>query len=161
MSPAMSTAMSSTAAIPAPPTVSMLVPQGQHRLVLLVESDPGLAELLGLLIAADGYGVLRARSADEAVALARVEPPDVILLDLTRPDADGPALLARLQAGKELALVPVILVSSRPIRPGAGDPVVGVLAVPVDAMELDRLLHRTLSPASQTGRADRVLPEAA
>ncbi|HEU5220257.1 MAG TPA: diguanylate cyclase [Gemmatimonadales bacterium] len=62
---------------------------------------------------AAGLRVIGAETAHEAAeALAR-EQPDVVLLDLTLPDAAGPAMVRLIRRTSRLGLIPVIAVSSR------------------------------------------------
>jgi DNA-binding response OmpR family regulator len=50
--------------------------------VLLVEDNDGVAEMTTEILAAAGYAVQREITAYGAVAVARAEPPDVVLMDL-------------------------------------------------------------------------------
>lgn len=66
-------------------------------LVLLVDDSALVTEALAVLVEAMGHRCATAASVAEAVAVARADPPTVILLDLTLPDGDGLALLDRLR----------------------------------------------------------------
>lgn len=57
--------------------------------VLLIEDDEGLGAGLVGVLAGDGYEVRWARRADEARRLLADGAPDLVLLDLGLPDADG------------------------------------------------------------------------
>lgn len=67
-------------------------------LVLLVDDSPLVTEALGILLVETGHRVATAGSVAEAVASARAERPDVLLLDLTLPDGDGLEVLRILSA---------------------------------------------------------------
>lgn len=63
--------------------------------VLIVEDDPGLAELLQDEVADIGYECRSAADVDQALRLARSWNPELIISDLRLPGADGLELLRR------------------------------------------------------------------
>jgi len=68
----------------------------RHRRILLVEDHEETRASLFVHLAGGGHSVTSARSAAEALAIAREWTPDTLLCDLTLPDADGCELLAQL-----------------------------------------------------------------
>jgi two-component system KDP operon response regulator KdpE len=84
------------------------------RRVLLVEDDPELRATLREALSVEGYAVLPAASAADALALSAHAAPaggiDLVLLDLGLPDGDGEALLPRLRAATQ---APLIIISAR------------------------------------------------
>lgn len=65
--------------------------------ILVVDDDPDHRLLIRLRLEATGVGTIEeAASAEEARAVAATTPPDLVLLDLRLPDADGLALLEEL-----------------------------------------------------------------
>jgi len=83
-----------------------------ETVVLIVEDDPDQLALAQLRVRMAGFA---ARSADSAAALqaalARHEPPDVLLLDIMLPDGDGFDILAGLRHHPAHALLPVVLLT--------------------------------------------------
>jgi two-component system, OmpR family, response regulator len=61
---------------------------------------------------ADGLVVQAAATGEDALALAREWPPDVLVIDLHLPDTDGYALLAALRAEAGAARIPAFLCSA-------------------------------------------------
>jgi CheY-like chemotaxis protein len=59
-----------------------------------------------------GYRVVEAAGGEEAVELARLELPDLILMDLSMPNLDGFAAMQRIRRLAGLHDVPVIIVSA-------------------------------------------------
>ena len=64
--------------------------------VLLVEDNELAREAFRLLLQATGHRVCVAGSVSEALDVARVERPDLVLLDLTLPDGDGLEIVREL-----------------------------------------------------------------
>lgn len=81
--------------------------------VLLVEDDVWMADCYRLWLGQAGHEVSWARDAQEALDLADEQPPDVIVLDLFLPFANGIQLLHTLRSHVDLAAIPVILCSSQ------------------------------------------------
>ena len=65
--------------------------------VLVADDDRLLRTAAATTLRSAGFEVLAAADGEEAVALARAERPDLILLDLVMPKVDGFAALARLK----------------------------------------------------------------
>jgi DNA-binding response OmpR family regulator len=81
--------------------------------VLLVEDDTDVAHAMAVRLKAKEFTVVMAPDAIAALAVARKEKPDLIILDLGLPGGDGFAVMQRLKANVELMLIPVIVVSAR------------------------------------------------
>jgi DNA-binding response OmpR family regulator len=140
--------------------------------VLVVEDTREYAEALERTLQLEGHEVLLAGRAMEALARARAEPPDLVVLDLGLPDKDGYHVLRELrERGVE---APVLILSARSLeadkvegfRLGADD----YVTKPFGALELlariSALLRRsrrattpTASSAAPVG-AVRVLDDA-
>lgn len=65
--------------------------------VLVVEDNPGVAQLLQTLLDDEGYAVALARHGGEALTLLEQEIIDLIILDLRMPEMHGWALLDALR----------------------------------------------------------------
>ena len=85
--------------------------------ILVVEDDPGVAELVEVVLMGEGYSVALARDGADGLLLARDWKPDLILLDLSLPKLDGSAVVRLLKAEPETAEIPIVLMSAaRTIR---------------------------------------------
>ncbi|MEO8678287.1 MAG: PAS domain-containing protein [Vicinamibacterales bacterium] len=72
-------------------------PRGGSETVLVVEDADGLRELTQRLLQRQGYTVLTAANADEALRLSEQHPSiDLILTDVVMPGASGPALIKQI-----------------------------------------------------------------
>lgn len=82
--------------------------------ILVVEDTPAYAEALQQTLTLEGHEVMLATRAMEALARARVSPPDLVLLDLGLPDRDGYHVLRELrERGVEC---PVLILSARSLE---------------------------------------------
>ena len=57
--------------------------------VLIIDDDSSMTELLGMLLEKNGMNVISTASGMDGLELARVEHPDIIILDLLLPETDG------------------------------------------------------------------------
>jgi DNA-binding response OmpR family regulator len=80
--------------------------------ILLVEDDAWIAECYSRWLQADGHRVRVSCDAQEAIDYVDDLPPDLIVLDLLLPHANGVQLLHTLQSYSDLASIPVLLCSS-------------------------------------------------
>jgi len=78
--------------------------------ILIIEDEPPMRRFLRATLRAQGYQAVEAGSAREGLAQAAGRNPDVILLDLGLPDADG---LDTARALRELSRAPIIVLSAR------------------------------------------------
>ncbi len=60
----------------------------EHK-ILLVDDEPDILEFLSYNLKKEGYTVYMATNGTEAVAVAKKESPDLIILDVMMPDMDG------------------------------------------------------------------------
>jgi PAS domain S-box-containing protein len=95
----------------ATPAASMAGVAAGVRTALVVEDDEKSAELIRMQLEAEGFGVVHAASAEEALVLAVQQPLSLITLDIGLPQMDGWELLARLKQVPELECIPVVIVS--------------------------------------------------
>jgi PAS domain S-box-containing protein len=83
----------------------------QSRTALLVEDDFNAAALIAMQLEAQGFKVLRAASAEVALALAQAQPLSLITLDIMLPEMDGWEFLRRIKSLPALASIPVVIIS--------------------------------------------------
>ena len=113
--------------------------QGELRAprVLLVDDDIDILKALRAVLEDEGYEVLDAADANEALPLLRSNPPpDVILLDLMMPQMDGWALLQHMRENADVPKIPVVIMSA---ARGAGaliEPSLKFLKKPLDVATL-------------------------
>jgi DNA-binding response OmpR family regulator len=81
--------------------------------ILIVDDDPILRRGLNVRLRANDYETAYATDGLSAIAMARSERPDLILLDLGLPAGDGFSVLERLQQSANLSNIPVIVLTAR------------------------------------------------
>jgi two-component system, OmpR family, response regulator len=86
-------------------------PRNTPPQVLVVEDDPVTATLLLRILAANGYQVRHAANRAEIVSGLKLFP-DLVLLDVLLPDANGFDILNRIRQHKALRDTPVLMLSS-------------------------------------------------
>jgi CheY-like chemotaxis protein len=126
------------------------------ELIMIVEDNERNLKLLRDLLRAHGYRTVETRTGEDALALARSERPQLVLMDIQLPGMDGVATLRELRAAPELAATPVVAVTAhamkhdreRLLAAGFDD----YLEKPVDVRELPSRVQRYLAPAA--GRAE-------
>ena len=79
--------------------------------VLIVDDEPGNIKILSSVLAGD-YALSVATSGAQALQIAEVQAPDIILLDMVMPEMDGIQVCEALKAKDALRDIPVIFVTS-------------------------------------------------
>jgi signal transduction histidine kinase len=108
--------------------------------ILVVDDHAVNCELLEAILAPHGYLVEQAYSGPDAVAHARKNPPDLVLLDVNMPGMDGFQVARELRSRPDTRMVPIVMVTAlgdlehrvRGLESGADD----YLAKPVNRHEL-------------------------
>ena len=80
--------------------------------ILIVEDNKDSREILGLFITKLGHQVIKAINSNEAITYAEAECPDLILMDLDLPDADGIKTTAILKQNRKTSRIPVVAVTA-------------------------------------------------
>ncbi len=80
--------------------------------VLVVEDNPANLKLATFLLQSAGHAVITARDAESGLALARVEQPDLVLMDIQLPGMDGLQATALLKSDDETRDIPVIALTA-------------------------------------------------
>ncbi|MBI5751152.1 MAG: PAS domain S-box protein [Hydrogenophilales bacterium] len=79
--------------------------------IMVVDDDSAVRDLLERHLSAEGYQVLSAGSGAEALPMAQMHRPSLILLDVIMPGMDGWAVLRALKQDPEIKDTPVILLT--------------------------------------------------
>lgn len=82
-------------------------------LILVADDNPDNLEIFRARLAVHNYEILTAADGEEALAAAREQQPDLILLDLMMPKMDGIEVCRFLKADASLPFTPIIMVTAR------------------------------------------------
>lgn len=111
--------------------------------VLIVDDDPEVLDAMAEILSAEGHRVLTAANGRDALEVARVGRPDLVLLDLEMPVMDGRTFLIAARAVPELCGTTIVVVS------GAED----ACDVPAETVKKPLRLDRLLALIDRAARA--------
>jgi len=83
-----------------------------HGKVLVMDDDPDIVRLIRVVLKVHGWDVVEASTGMKGFRLARAESPDIILLDVMMPDANGFEVYRWLKIDPETYNIPIIFVSA-------------------------------------------------
>lgn len=138
------------------------------KTVLVVDDEPSSRKYLRALLEDAGFNVLEAADGEEGLRVVKERRPDFISLDLIMPRKSGHRLLFELKRDKELARIPVLVVTAHArddlgqgdledlmrnrIMSGPGT----YLEKPVDPLGYVRSVQRALGVEEKAEEADRI-----
>ncbi len=114
--------------------------------VLVVEDDQPIRASIRRALAYEGYSVIEAQDGESALDSTRLNPPDLILLDLNLPGIDGVEVCRRIRAAGDT--MPILMITA---RDSVSDRIVGLdsgaddyLVKPFDLAELTARVRAAL-----------------
>ncbi|HEX8748602.1 MAG TPA: response regulator [Pyrinomonadaceae bacterium] len=119
--------------------------KAQNTTILVVDDVTDNLILISLALQNQGYKVLTAKSGEEAIKIALIAQPELVLMDIAMPDEDGLAATRRIRKHPELRHLPVIALTAfetlgfRQAAFEAGFD--GYLTKPIDFEKLNNLIN--------------------
>jgi len=104
--------------------------------ILVIDDDLNVRDYLAAVFKDNGYEVCVAREAEQGLAQARAEHPDLITLDIEMPGDWGPRFYRKLTQEKALKNIPVIVISGLAGHQYALVKAVASISKPFDREEL-------------------------
>ncbi len=86
---------------------------GEGPLVLIVDDEQAIVDFIRLGMRYEGFRVAEAGDGQAGLELAQRLRPDVIVLDILLPDADGLQVCQRLRASTATANVPILMLTAK------------------------------------------------
>ena len=116
------------------------------RRVLIVDDEEGFRDGVADLLQMEGYSVLVAKDAVDAIRLLPEFRPEVILLDLRMPNLDGEAFIRGMDGLPESTRAPVVLISAKEDVASVADRAgaAAYLMKPFEAPQLLSILEKVL-----------------
>ena len=116
------------------------------KTILFIEDETALQKTLSEVLRQEDYKVISSLDGEGGLNLAKLEKPDLILLDLILPKMNGFDVLANLKASPETKKIPVIVMTNlenlenveKAIEAGCNDYIVK----PVSKVELLALIQK-------------------
>lgn len=87
-----------------------------EQVILIVEDNARNLKLARDILNHVGYRTLEAENAEDGLALARAERPDLVLMDVQLPGMDGVEALGRLKTDPLTADIPVVALTAFAMR---------------------------------------------
>jgi CheY-like chemotaxis protein len=118
--------------------------------ILVVDDYNDNLVIMSLSLQGMGYRVVTASNGEEAILVAMLARPDLILMDISMPQLDGFAAARRIHENEELKEVPIVAVTAfatEGFRQAAFDAdFKGYLVKPIDFDKLQKLVEMLLRP---------------
>ncbi len=81
--------------------------------ILLVDNQPDLVKAVSKRLEIEGYEVLAAKDGEEGLETARLEQPDLIILDLMLPKLSGLEVCKLLKHDSHCQKIPIVMLTAR------------------------------------------------
>jgi DNA-binding response OmpR family regulator len=118
------------------------------RTILVVEDEKEIQELLAHYLRKEGFAPILAADGERALLVARKEKPDLVLLDILLPKADGLEVLRAIRSDAALARTPVVMLTAK------GDETDRVVGLELGA---DDYIPKPFSPREVVARIKAIL----
>jgi two-component system cell cycle response regulator DivK len=118
------------------------------RKILIVEDNPRNMRLIKMVLGNKGYSLFEATDGEEALAVAKEQRPDLIIMDIQLPKMDGLEVTRRLRRIPEFSQVPIIALTASAME-GDRDKIIEAgcdiyVSKPMDTRQLPELVAEML-----------------
>lgn len=121
----------------------------QARKVLLVDDEPGFAQLLRDLLEMDNYEVMIAHDGQDGLEKLNTFTPDAIISDVVMPRLSGFEMFKKVKLNPETAGIPFLFITGfqddRVLSEARKIGVFGILKKPIDIDQIENRLRELTS----------------
>jgi len=117
--------------------------------LLIVEDNPMNMRLIEMILKSDNYLLLKAIDGEEALAIAALDHPDLVLMDIRLPKLSGLEVARRLRKKAQFSHTPIIALTAHAMK---GDEEKAIeagcdsyVSKPIDTRQLPRLVAKILA----------------
>ena len=118
------------------------------RTILVVEDEKEIQDLLAHYLRKEGFSPLLAPDGETAILKAKREKPDLILLDILLPKADGLEVLRAIRSDESIGRTPVVMLTAK------GDETDRIVGLELGA---DDYIPKPFSPREVVARIKAIL----
>jgi DNA-binding response OmpR family regulator len=90
-----------------------LLTQSSNKLVAIVDDEPDILDLLTLNLEKNGFKTKSFLNGDEFLKFINNKTPDLVILDLMLPDADGMEICKYMKKEEKYAGIPIIMLTAK------------------------------------------------
>jgi two-component system, cell cycle response regulator DivK len=113
--------------------------------ILLVEDNPVNMRLIRLTLKNDNYEFVEAVNGEEALSMAELHLPDLIVLDIQIPKIDGYEVARRLKQNEKCKSIPIIALTAHAMK-GDEEKIISsgcdmYVSKPFDTQKFKMLVH--------------------
>ena len=118
--------------------------------ILVVDDEVDLLDLLEMNLSSEGFTVIKAQNARQALEAIGDDRPDIILLDIMLGETSGIDLTAKLKNSHDTASIPIIMLTARDtdtdmvvgLKVGADDYITKPFSTQVLVARIEAVLRR-------------------
>ena len=88
----------------------------ERAIILYIEDNRDNRSLVRRVLESEGYAVLEAANAEDALTSMRIGSPDLILMDINMPGMDGYTLTAQIKSMPDYSRIPIIAMTANVMR---------------------------------------------
>jgi len=93
-----------------------MMQEAEKGTILYVEDNPDNRNLIRRVLNADGYSVVEAINAAQAIEKLEDNRIDLILMDINMPDIDGYTLTSKIKSIQKFSKIPIVAVTANVMR---------------------------------------------
>lgn len=133
----------------------------ENKTILIVDDEKEVVDYLELILAGEGFRVLRANSGSDAIEMLKENAPiDLITMDLMLPGRGGYDVIQELAQDEQMQEIPVIVITGRMLDPGTEELIRSEVNVkdlcgkPIDQREFRMRIHEVLGTTPRSALAN-------